>query len=121
MYKDRLTQQGGVMRVPVAHMEVTAPSIVDSLRAVVTDDGAAKLVCVPYFLSPGRHTTEDVPKLIAAAQAELAGEGYAAEIATITALGTQRDCILGILGVLVEGSLHREEELRRCISYISAF
>ena len=56
-------------------MELSAPSILDALRDVLVSDGVTEVVCVPYFLSPGRHATEDVPNLIAEARDVLGGEG----------------------------------------------
>ncbi|KAL3800210.1 hypothetical protein ACHAW5_001804 [Stephanodiscus triporus] len=56
---------GATTVVRAAHMEISAPSILDALRDVLVADGVAEVVCVPYFLSPGRHATEDVPNLIA--------------------------------------------------------
>jgi sirohydrochlorin ferrochelatase len=61
--------------VRAAHMELAAPSILDALRDVLLSDGVTEVVCVPYFLSPGRHATEDVPNLIAEARDVLGGEG----------------------------------------------
>ena len=53
-------------------MEMASPSI----NAAVTDlasEGYREVVIVPYFLSPGRHITEDIPALVAEAQAHNAG------------------------------------------------
>jgi sirohydrochlorin ferrochelatase len=61
--------------VRAAHMEIAPPSILDSLRGVLADDGVSEVVCVPYFLSPGRHATEDVPNLIEEARDILGREG----------------------------------------------
>ena len=61
--------------VRAAHMEIAPPSILDSLRGVLADDGVSEVVCVPYFLSPGRHATEDVPNLIEETRDILGREG----------------------------------------------
>ena len=61
--------------VRAAHMEIAPPSILDSLRGVLVEDGVSEVVCVPYFLSPGRHATEDVPNLIEEARDILGREG----------------------------------------------
>jgi sirohydrochlorin ferrochelatase len=45
-----------------AHMELGAPTIVDAIDALV-DAGADDIVVHPYFLAPGRHASEDVPRL----------------------------------------------------------
>jgi sirohydrochlorin ferrochelatase len=52
--------------VRVAHMELAAPSIDEGFAACVAD-GADEVVVVPCFLTPGRHATEDVPRLAAEA------------------------------------------------------
>jgi sirohydrochlorin ferrochelatase len=51
-----------------AHMEIAPPSISDAVASCVAA-GARKVVIAPYFLSQGRHITEDVPALAAAAAA----------------------------------------------------
>ena len=52
--------------VEPAHMELAAPSIADAYASCVAQ-GATSIVCHPFFLSPGRHVTEDVPALLAEA------------------------------------------------------
>jgi sirohydrochlorin ferrochelatase len=47
-----------------AHMELAAPSIADAM-ATLLRDGATEIVVVPYFLSPGRHSRDDIPRLVA--------------------------------------------------------
>ncbi len=49
-----------------AHMELAAPSIADAFSACVTQ-GATRVVVHPYFLSPGRHSTTDIPRMVAEA------------------------------------------------------
>jgi sirohydrochlorin ferrochelatase len=79
MYEDRLntatlkTSIASTTIVRAAHMEIANPSILDSLRNLFVVDQVAKVVCVPYFLSPGRHATEDVPNLINEARKMLIG------------------------------------------------
>ena len=49
--------------VIAAFLELATPSIVDGIdQAVAT--GAQVVVVVPYFLHPGRHQSEDVPRLV---------------------------------------------------------
>ena len=45
-----------------AHMELGAPSIADADDALAAK-GVTDLVVVPYFLAPGRHASEDVPRI----------------------------------------------------------
>jgi sirohydrochlorin ferrochelatase len=48
-----------------AHMEMAAPSLEEALRACL-DRGAERILVLPYFLGPGRHTRETIPELVAA-------------------------------------------------------
>ena len=52
--------------VHAAHMELAAPSLDDAFDSCVAD-GAEEIVVHPYFLAPGRHSTDDIPRLVAAA------------------------------------------------------
>ena len=56
--------------VPVftAHMELAEPSALSAFAAAVAS-GADEVVVHPYFLAPGRHSTADIPRLVAAAAA----------------------------------------------------
>ena len=53
-------------------MELARPSIADAV-AKCAAAGAKRVVVAPYFLSRGRHITEDIPALVASAQAEHPG------------------------------------------------
>ena len=46
--------------VEIAHLEIADPDIVEGIEACVKQ-GATRIVVHPYFLAPGRHTTEDIP------------------------------------------------------------
>ena len=52
--------------IEVAHLEIAEPSIERGLDACVRA-GASEIAVHPFFLSPGRHTSEDIPRLVAAA------------------------------------------------------
>jgi sirohydrochlorin ferrochelatase len=52
--------------VCVAHMELAPPSIAEGLDACVAA-GADDIVVHPYFLGPGSHTSDDIPRLVAEA------------------------------------------------------
>jgi len=55
--------------VRAAHMELAEPSIPVGLASCV-EAGATEVVAFPYMLSPGKHSTRDIPRLVAeAAQA----------------------------------------------------
>lgn len=58
--------------VQAAHMEISAPTIAEAVDACVAA-GAREIVVVPFFLSPGRHVREDVPRLAAEAAARHRG------------------------------------------------
>lgn len=55
--------------VEPAHMELAEPSIAQAYQRCV-EQGATRVIVFPYFLSPGRHWSQDIPKLTAAAAAE---------------------------------------------------
>ena len=46
--------------VVVAHLEIVEPDIAEGI-AICVAQGAEEIVVHPYFLSPGRHTTQDIP------------------------------------------------------------
>lgn len=49
--------------VRFAHMELAEPSISAGVRECV-DAGATELIVFPYMLSPGRHSTGDIPRMV---------------------------------------------------------
>lgn len=54
------------------HMELAAPSIAEGFARCV-EQGATLVVAHPFMLTPGRHVSEDLPRLVAAAAAEHSG------------------------------------------------
>ena len=52
--------------VRYAHMELCGPSISAGVRNCV-EAGATELIVFPYMLSPGKHSTGDIPRLVAEA------------------------------------------------------
>jgi sirohydrochlorin ferrochelatase len=66
----QLTQAraGDGVIVRVAHMELARPTIAEGLAACV-EAGATEVVVFPYMLSPGKHSTRDIPRLSAEAAA----------------------------------------------------
>ena len=46
--------------VAVAHLELVKPDIAEGIDSCVAR-GATRIVVHPYFLGPGRHTTDDIP------------------------------------------------------------
>ena len=54
--------------VRAAHMELAAPTLGEAVDALVAE-GAHEIRIHPFFVAPGRHVREDIPRLVAAAQA----------------------------------------------------
>ena len=52
--------------VEPAHMEIAEPSIGSAYDRCVAR-GATRVVCCPFFLGPGKHWTQDIPRLVATA------------------------------------------------------
>lgn len=53
----------GEVIVHYAHMELAQPTISDGFAACVRD-GASHVVVFPYMLSPGKHSTSDIPRMV---------------------------------------------------------
>jgi sirohydrochlorin ferrochelatase len=56
--------------VVTAHLEIAGPDIGEALAACASA-GARDVVLLPWFLAPGRHTAEDIPRAVAAARERL--------------------------------------------------
>jgi len=54
-------------QVQAAFLELAEPSIPDGIQACI-DAGADEVVVMPYFLSAGRHVSEDIPAEVARKQ-----------------------------------------------------
>jgi sirohydrochlorin ferrochelatase len=52
--------------VRVAHLGLARPTLGEGIDACVAE-GAREVVVHPYFLAPGRHSTQDIPTQVAAA------------------------------------------------------
>jgi sirohydrochlorin ferrochelatase len=61
--------------VEPAHMELAEPSIATAFTRCV-ERGADTVVVFPYFLLPGRHWNDDIPRLAAAAAKDHPGVQY---------------------------------------------
>jgi sirohydrochlorin ferrochelatase len=61
---DAFARQSAYQIVEAAHMELAEPTIAQAFRRCV-ERGANRVIVFPYFLSPGRHWTEDIPSLVA--------------------------------------------------------
>ena len=51
------------LTVHISHMELAEPSIQTGFAACVSD-GAENIIVHPYMLSPGRHSTSDIPRIV---------------------------------------------------------
>ncbi|MEN0110820.1 MAG: CbiX/SirB N-terminal domain-containing protein [Planctomycetota bacterium] len=65
----------GMPIVEAAHMELADPSIATAFGRCV-ERGAETVVVFPYFLSPGRHWSQDIPALSAEAASAHPGVRY---------------------------------------------
>lgn len=61
-----LRKQRPDLIVHIAHMELAEPNIERGFAACA-QDGATEVVVHPYMLSPGRHSSQDIPALAARA------------------------------------------------------
>ncbi len=61
--------------VQYCHMELAEPTIAQGFEACV-QAGATAVVVHPYFLSPGRHSTHDIPRMVAEAARSFPGIQY---------------------------------------------
>ena len=102
---------GADVVVRYAHMELAEPSIDVGVKQCV-DAGATELVVFPYMLSPGKHSTGDIPRLVAAA----AAAHPALDVRVTTAFGVHEklaELILGRAGLPVAHPL-TDAEATRC-------
>ena len=60
--------------VEPAHMELAKPNIAEGFARCV-EQGATRVIVHPFMLAPGRHVSEDLPRLVA--EAAEAHEGVA--------------------------------------------
>ena len=68
---DTMAAQGGegYHQIRAAFLELAEPLIPDGILACL-DDGADRVVVVPYFLSAGRHVVTDIPNEVDKARAQ---------------------------------------------------
>lgn len=66
---------GDAVLVRHAHMELAEPSIAQGFAACVAG-GASEVVAFPYMLSPGKHSTRDIPRLVGEAAASHPNVAY---------------------------------------------
>lgn len=86
----RMAGEGVVVRV--AHMELAAPTIRDGFEACVAA-GATEIVAFPYMLSPGKHSTRDIPRMVA----EIAAAHPGIPVRVTTAFGVNEQLAAVVL------------------------
>jgi sirohydrochlorin ferrochelatase len=98
---------GPDVAVRYAHMELAEPSISAGVRSCV-EAGATELIVFPYMLSPGKHSTGDIPRMVAKA-----AESYPTlHVRVTSAFGVHEklaELILGRAGVPVATPLSADE------------
>jgi sirohydrochlorin ferrochelatase len=65
-------QAGNGVLVGYAHMELAEPTIEQGMAECV-QRGATEIIAFPYMLSPGKHATRDIPRLVADAAEKFPG------------------------------------------------
>lgn len=71
----QFAELSGLPIVEPAHMELAEPTIAAAFKRCV-ERGATMVVVFPYFLLPGRHWHDDIPRLAAEAAAAHPGVKY---------------------------------------------
>jgi len=100
--------------IKAAHMEIAEPSIKQQIEAFY-QEGITKIVCHPYFLSPGRHVLEDIPELIEEAEIYMkekygkSNGAYEMEVIMTEAVGSKLDLMIGLIGQMVTEALGEED------------
>jgi sirohydrochlorin ferrochelatase len=84
--------------VKAAHMEIAAPSIQDGLASLI-EANVDEIVCHPYFLSPGRHVVEDIPRIVAEAIGNLS---ITVPVRTTPPIGSETNIMIQAINSLVK-------------------
>jgi len=69
------TMAGPDVIVRHAHMELAEPTIAQGFASCV-EAGASEVIVFPYMLSPGRHSTSDIPRMVAEIASAHPGVAY---------------------------------------------
>lgn len=94
--------------VEPAHMELTEPSIATAYARCV-ERGATRIIVCPFFLGPGKHWTQDIPRLTADAARKFPGTSYH----VTPTLGID-DLILDLLDKRTRGCTQNEFDCELC-------
>ena len=98
LFAARFRQKYGI--VEPAHMELAEPSIATAFDRCAKQ-GAQRVVVCPFFLGPGKHWTQDIPRLAADAARKHSGVHYHVS----PTLGID-DLILDLLDKRVQGCMN---------------
>ncbi|CAJ1937908.1 unnamed protein product [Cylindrotheca closterium] len=93
------TDDDDTIVVEAAHMEIASPSIAEGLKKLL-DQGVDEIICHPYFLSPGRHVTEDIPELLEQAKNELKIDNI--RMVCTKPIGANTQLMIGAIHALVQ-------------------
>ncbi|HEY7091279.1 MAG TPA: CbiX/SirB N-terminal domain-containing protein [Tepidisphaeraceae bacterium] len=94
--------------VEPAHMEIAEPSIAAAYAKCV-ERGATRVVVCPFFLGPGKHWTQDIPRLAAEAAAQHPHTNYH----VTNPIGID-DLILNLLEKRIDFCVEQEFECDGC-------
>ena len=75
----------------------------------------ARIVCHPFFLSPGKHALEDVPRLIEEATRSIHMDGsipHRVDIVTTDPLGSSIRVMINAIGDIVEDTVKKKSTFR---------
>lgn len=89
--------------VKVAHMEIAKPSIQDGIQMLL-DLNVEKVICHPYFLSPGKHAIKDVPFLLSEAKKNVINT-MDVPIVSTDPLGLHIDLMINVIDKTVQRHL----------------
>jgi sirohydrochlorin ferrochelatase len=73
LFGQRFAEKYGI--VEPAHMELAEPSIATAYAKCV-ERGATRIIVSPFFLGPGKHWTQDIPRLTADVAEQFPGTRY---------------------------------------------
>ncbi len=74
-FASKVAQRAPNVPVTLCYLELCAPDFAAGVSALLTQ-GCTTIRVVPVFLAPGKHTEEDLPALIAQAQAAHPGVAF---------------------------------------------
>lgn len=103
----RMAGDGVIVRI--AHMELAAPTVAEGFAACVAA-GATEIVVFPYMLSPGKHSTRDIPRMVA----EISANHPGISVQVTTAFGVNEQLAAVVLSKAGITSITRADP-HRCV------